>query len=170
MESAEGPVIFNVFIFKGIESAEQFIPAIEALQVAKEDDIVMVHLSTPGGCIDATDTFLHACKMCRGRIVVNASGGVHSAGTLILMNCDEVIFSSGFNALVHNGMVGHGGKFSDWSAATVHAKKHMEELFNSTYKGFMTPREISAMIRGKDFWFDAAEFKKRHADRVKSKV
>ena len=166
IETEEGPKIFNVFIYRGIESPEQFIPAIEALQVANEDDLVMVHLSTPGGDIDATDTFLHACEMCRGRIVFNASGGVHSAGTLILMNADEVIFSEGFNALVHNGMVGHGGKFSEWVAASDYARKHMESLFWKTYKGFMTDEEIQLMLEGKDFWFDAEEFKERHAKRA----
>lgn len=166
IETEEGPKIFNVFIFRGIESPEQFIPAIEAMQVANENDLVVVHLTTPGGDIDATDTFLQACKMCRGRIVFNATGGVHSAGTLILMNADEVIFSEGFNALVHNGMVGHGGKFSDWSAASDYARRHMEDLFWKTYRGFMSDDEIKQMIEGKDFWFDAAEFKKRHAARV----
>jgi len=166
IETEEGPKIFNIFIYGGIEDAEQFIPAIEAMQVADENDLVMVHLSTPGGDIDATDTFLHAYDQCRARVVFNASGGVHSAGTLILMYADEVIFSEGFNALVHNGSVGHGGKYSEWRAASDHVRKHMEEMFWKTYRGFMSDEEISQMLEGKDFWFDVNEFKARHAKRV----
>jgi len=169
VESEEGPQIFNIFIFDGIESAEQFIPAIEALQIAKEDDLVMVHLSTPGGSVDATDTFLLALKMCRARIVFIASGGVHSAGTLILMHADEVILSEGFNALVHNGSVGHGGKFNEYAAASDHSRAFMCDLFRKTYKGFLTKDEIERMIEGKDFWFNADEFRERLKERIKQR-
>ena len=169
VESEEGPKIFNVFIFKGIESAEQFIPAIEALQIAQEEDLVMVHLSTPGGSVNATDTFLLALKMCRARIVFVASGGVHSAGTLILMHADEVILSDGFNALVHNGSVGHGGKFNEYAAASAHAQAFMCDLFRKTYKGFLDKDEIERMIEGKDYWFNADEFNARLKNRIKER-
>lgn len=157
----EGPFLYNVYLFSEITGPKQFTDVIECLQVATEEDTVLIHLSTPGGDIDATDTFLHALKGSRARVVFNASGGVHSAGTLILMHAKEIVFSTGFNALVHNGSVGFGCKFSDWESATEFTRKHMKKLFNETYEGFLTPKEIEELIAGKDFWLDADAFKKR---------
>lgn len=162
MKSDKG-TIYNIFVFGVIEDPEQFIPAIEALQVAEEDDVVIVNLSTPGGDIGATDTFLQALTTTDAQVVFVASGGVHSAGTLILMHAhpDQVAFSEGFNALVHNGAVGFGSKYSDWVSAVAYTKTHMDALMRSTYKGFLTEDEIEAMLQGRDFWFGAEEFKER---------
>ena len=159
--------LYSIFIYSEIKNADQFAPAIEALLGADEEDTVVVHLSTPGGSVDATDTFVHALTCCRARVLFIASGGVHSAGTLILMHAPEVTFSSGFNALVHNGVVGYAGKTSDFDAATTFMKKQMHKLLKSTYEGFLTAKEIEALIHGKDFWMDADEFKQRLLKRNK---
>lgn len=94
---------FNVYVWGLIEDSTQFIHAVECLQQATENDTVCIHLSTDGGSLDATDTFLTYMKQCAGRVVVKASGGVHSAGTVILLAADEFELSENFNALVHNG-------------------------------------------------------------------
>lgn len=159
----EDETVYNLFIFGPIRDAEQFIPAIEALQVAEEDDVFIVNISTPGGDMDATDTFLQALEATEARVVFVASGGVHSAGTLILMRAhhEQVAFSDGFNALVHNGSVGFGSKYSDWVSAAAYTKVHMDTVMRTAYKGFLTDDEIEAMLIGKDFWFGAEEFRAR---------
>jgi ATP-dependent protease ClpP protease subunit len=163
----EEETVYNLFIFGVIKDAEQFIPAIEALQVAGEDDTFLVNISTPGGDIDATDTFLQALEATEARVVYIASGGVHSAGTLILMRAhpEQVAFSDGFNALVHNGAVGFGSKYSDWVSAAAYTKGHMDGLMRSAYRGFLSDDEIEAMLNGKDYWFGAEEFRTRLQNR-----
>lgn len=157
----EGPNLYNVFIYSEITKPEQFIDAIECLQAATEDDTILIHISTPGGSIDATDTFLHALKGARARVVFIASGGVHSAGSIILMHAKEISFSSGFNSLIHNGSVGFGAKYSDFKSAMGFVTKHMEVLFRDVYAGFLTPSEIDDLIAGKDYWMDQEEFQRR---------
>lgn len=164
----DGPCLFNIYIFSEITKPEQFIPAIEALQAADEEDLVVIHLSSPGGSIDATDTFLHSLNGTRARVLFVASGGCHSAATLILMHANEISFSEGFNALVHNGYVGSGSKFSDWESSTDYTRKHMRELFQRTYKGFLSDKEIEDLIAGKDYWLNAEQFKKRLLKRNKT--
>jgi len=153
--------VFKIYLFGPIISASQFIPAIEMLDAAGENDIVIIHLSSPGGSLNATDTFLAAMRECEARIIVKATGGVHSAGSVILMNADEFTLSENFNCLVHNGACGPGGKFSDWRAAAAHTDAYMERVMRNTYKGFMTNEEIDQLLAGKDFWFDAEEFVRR---------
>jgi ATP-dependent protease ClpP protease subunit len=157
--------IFNIYLFGEIEDASQFIPAIEVLDQASENDEVVIHLSTPGGSVDATDTFINAMRGTEAHVVARATGGVHSAGTIILLNAPEFILSENFHCLIHNGSTGAWGKFSDYKAQVKHQEGFMENVLRKTYAGFLTDAEIEALIEGKDFWFNAAEFGQRHERR-----
>jgi ATP-dependent protease ClpP protease subunit len=157
--------IFNCYIWGEIEDCTQFIHTVEALQQATENDSVVIHLSTDGGSLDATDTLLTAMRQCAGRVLVKATGGVHSAGTVILLSADEFELSENFNALIHNGSCGSGGKFSDYVAHSRHNVKYMSTVMFNTYKGFLTDDEIMQLLDGKDFWLNAEEFVTRHEAR-----
>lgn len=153
--------VFNVYLFGPIFESTQFIAAIEALQAAGSDDTVVIHLSSPGGSLDATDTFLQAMNDCDGRVIVRATGGCHSAGSVILLHADEFTLSENFNCLIHNGACGAGGDFNKFVAQAKHSIDYMNKIMRKTYEGFLSPDEIEALVEGKDFWLDAAEFMRR---------
>jgi ATP-dependent protease ClpP protease subunit len=101
------------------------------------------------------------------RVIVRASGGVHSAGSMILLAADEFTLSPNFNCLVHNGSFGAVGKTSDVKAQTAFQGSFMDKLMRQTYEGFLEPAEIDALIAGKDFWFDSDSFMERIHKREK---
>lgn len=152
---------YNVYLYGPIMDASQFIGPQEVLRNAGEGDIVEVHLSTPGGSLDATDTFLQAMHECEGRVIVRASGGVHSAGSIILLNAPNFTLSKNFNSLIHNGSCGGYDDFNKFAARAKHSIEYMTKIMRDTYEGFLTPEEIVAMIDGKDFWLDGAEWMRR---------
>lgn len=158
--------IYHVKIWGEIEDVRQFDDAIDAMDTASENDVVLIHLSTNGGCVDATDTFISAMHRCRARVAVHASGGVHSAGTIILLNAPEFRLSEGFNALLHNGSMGAYSKTSDVKSQTAFQFKQMDRLARETYEGFLSEEEIEQLIGGKDFWMDAEEFTERAEKRT----
>ena len=160
-------VKYDIYLFGEIEDAAQFTEAIEALDGANEGDIVIIHLSTNGGDCDATDTFLYSMQNSAARVIVRASGGVHSAGSMILLAADEFTLSPNFNCLVHNGSFGAVGKTSDVKAQTAFQGSFMDKLMKQTYEGFLEPAEIDALIAGKDFWFDSDSFMERIHKREK---
>lgn len=153
--------VYKLYIFGPIIHASQFIPHIEALEAAGENDTVVINLSTPGGSLNATDTFLTAMHECEGRVIVRASGGVHSAGSVILLHADEFTLSPNFNCLIHNGSFGTGGDYNKAVASAKHSQEYMEHIMRTTYEGFLTPDELNAMIEGKDFWLGPKEFSDR---------
>jgi ATP-dependent protease ClpP protease subunit len=157
---------YTIYLYGLIESPNQFIDAIDVLDSATPLDLVDIQLQTPGGNLDAADAFIHAMRRCSAKVKVTATGGVHSAGTLILLNADEFELSEGFNALVHNGSCGPAGKFSDWEAEAAHTKRYMRKVFESNYKHFLTDDELEAMIGGKDIWLDAEGFVERWERRM----
>lgn len=152
---------FNIYLYGVIESPEQFIGAQEVFRAAGEGDIVEVHLSTPGGSMDATDTFLQAMHQCDAQVIVRASGGVHSCGSIILLNATSFTLSENFNSLIHNGSTGGYGDLNKYAAAAKHSVEYMQKVLRKTYEGFLTPDELQAMIDGKDFWLDGAEWMRR---------
>lgn len=163
-EGAEGEGdVYNIYIYDSILNAEQFIPAIEAFMLATSDDVVIVHLCTPGGDTQATDTFIHAMRCTDAEVMFVATGGVFSAGTIILMeaNPEAVSFSEGFHAMLHNGFVGFGDKYSDWAAAAAFNKSCIEKNLRTAYKDFLTEQELDRLIAGHDYWMGADEFKAR---------
>lgn len=167
MGKEDGPKVYNIYVFDVIEAPEQFIPAIEACQLSREEDTICVHLNTPGGDTNATDAFLHSLSYSPANVVFAATGGVHSAGTVILMSAlaDNVSYSDGFHALVHNGSMGTGGKFSDFRDAAAFYTKYEEDTSREIYRGFLTDEELVLLYNGKDFWFTADEFDRRLRNR-----
>lgn len=157
--------IYNIFLYGSIDEAEQFIPAVEALQYADERDLVVVHLSTPGGSVDATDAFLAALSSTSAQVVFKASGGVCSAGTMILVwaadNGCPIEYSEGFYAMVHTGSFGYGGKMSDFKSAVRFLLSKDEAETWGLYKGFLTDEEIEHVLYGREYWFTAHEVQVR---------
>ncbi len=156
---------FNIYLFGAIESPQQFVSCIEVMRQASPEDTVVIHLQSCGGSIDATDTLLQAIYECSAQVVVRASGGCHSAASLILLAADTFTLSENFSALLHNGSVGTGGKFSDYKAETLFTTKTMERVMRTTYAGFLDPSEIEDMLRGVDIWLDGTQWVERHNKR-----
>jgi ATP-dependent protease ClpP protease subunit len=152
---------YHIYLFGAIECPTQFIGAIEVMRMASENDTIVINLQTCGGSIDATDTFIQAMRECEAPIVVRASGGVHSAGTMILLEADHFTLSENFSSLIHNGSTGSGGKFSDYKSETAFTAKWFERSLRDTYEGFLTEGEIEDVIKGVDMWLDADEWMRR---------
>lgn len=156
---------YNIYLYGLIISAQQFVSAVEVLGNASDQDVVVIHLSTDGGSLDATDTLITAMNESEAHVVVKASGGVHSAGTLIILAADEFQLSDNANFLFHNGSCGAGGKFSDFISHADHNKKYFERVIRTAYHGFLLETEIDDVLKGCDLWMDSDEFVRRHEAR-----
>jgi ATP-dependent protease ClpP protease subunit len=153
---------FGIDLFGAIKDPRQFIRAISALEAAEEGDEVVINLSSLGGDLDATDTFLQAMLECRGDVVIRATGGCHSAASIILLAAPSFSLSERFNCLIHCGSIGNGGTLAEYREASKFHLAHMEKILREAYEGFLTEGEIEALLGGKDFWIDSEEFMRRH--------
>lgn len=152
---------YNIYLFGAIESPSQFIGALEVLRTASEQDIVVIHLQSCGGSLDATDTLITGIRECAAPVVVRASGGCHSAASIILLEAEHFTLSENFSCLIHNGSTGSGGKFSDYVSETKFTAKWMEKILRTTYEGFLSAQEIDDLVKGIDIWLDADEWMAR---------
>lgn len=147
---------FIIDIDRPIEEVSQFNDAIRILEISDEENPVQINLQTPGGSLDATDALIHAMRKCKGHIHIVATGGVHSCGTLILLEADSFELSDNFNSLIHCGSLGTGRvNLNEYVAQTEFAAKWMPNVFRKAYEGFLDANEMEVMIRGGDLWLDA---------------
>lgn len=152
---------YNIYLFGAIESPSQFIGALEVMRNAGENDIVVIHLQSCGGSLDATDTLITGIRECAAPIVVRASGGCHSAASIILLEAEHFTLSENFSCLIHNGSTGSGGKFSDYVSETKFTAKWMEKVLRNSYEGFLSATEIDDLVKGIDIWLDTDDWMKR---------
>lgn len=146
---------YRIEIDKEIEEVGQFSTAIQVLEAAKEDDEIVIYLQTPGGSVNAGEAFIHALRKCAAPVHMVATGGVHSMGTQILLEADSFELSNGFNALVHCGQDGAYGNVNEYRIKSKFDEAFRNKQFRDTYEGFLTEKEIDAMLDGKDIWIDA---------------
>ena len=170
-QSSKGYKISNddkIYLYGAIDSAFDFVEAIETLSRCEQGDTVTIYLSSPGGCVSSVDALLHAIKQAQDNgVTVHcvATGLVASAGTFILLECSSFELSDGFHALIHNGSLGEGGSYNQFRAASVFFLDYMEKRLREVYKHFLEDSEIEEVLAGKDIWLSPAEWVERFEKR-----
>ena len=159
--------LYKIEIDSLITSVSQFSTAISALDNAKPEDQIEIHLSCcPGGSVDAGDTFIHAMRKCEAPIHIIAGGGNHSMATHILLECDSFELSDGFCALLHAGYDGAGGTVNEYHTKSAFDLEFRTRKFREAYKHFLTDDEITNMLKGVDIWLDAEQWCERATNRM----
>ena len=74
---------YRLFLDNAIESPQDFRFHLQALYEASEDDEVVLHLSSPGGCVDGMLALIHAMRQCQAPVDIIATGTIASAGTVV---------------------------------------------------------------------------------------
>jgi ATP-dependent protease ClpP protease subunit len=133
------------------------------LESAKEDETVVLHMNTAGGYIDSAFKIIASIKRSPAKVVARLTGTVASAGTIIALSCDELEVEDFISFMIHNYSGGAGGKGHEIIDYVNFSDKNITDTFKKLYSGFLTPRELTAVIKGKDMWMGTEEVKKRWA-------
>ena len=149
---------FKINFHAPVISMEQITMGIEALEAAEEGDKVVISLQSCGGNVDVSGGFIHAMEKCKCPIHIVASGGVHSAGTHILLQADTFELARNFNSLIHNGSSGSFGNLNEYFVKSDFDRDFLYEYYKEIYSGFLTDKEFEEMWEGKNFWLDAEQW------------
>lgn len=156
---------YRIELDDDIEKTSQFSTAILALEAAKEEDDVEIHLQCNGGNMNATDALIHAMRKCPAHIHIIATGGCHSAATHILLEATSFELSDSFNACLHCGQDGAYGNANEYRIKSAFDAEFRVRKFKESYAGFLTEKEIDDMLNGADIWLDAAGWVERYTKR-----
>ena len=153
---------FSVHINEEIKSPDYYSKIFDMLIDAGEADIVTFFICSPGGRVDGLNVLLEGIRMTEAHTVAVLLGECHSAASILALNCNEIIVTDSAESLVHSCRFGSSGKAADIAAHTAHTLKTTEKLARETYgNGFLTEIELSQMLEGKEFYFDADQLRER---------
>lgn len=153
---------FHEFYLTGrIEEADEYISVFDMIRHASEEDVIKIYVNSPGGDLFTALQFGRTMGDSDATIIVSVEGQCCSAATIIALAADMVELSNHCVWMCHNyssGMIGKGHELHsqaeferDWSI----------KLMKDIYDGFLSDKEINAMLDGRDIWLAADDVMKR---------
>ena len=110
---------------------------------------------------------IEAIKATNANVRAILTGEVHSAASIIALNCQEIVVTDSAHMLVHNASYGVGGTAGNIKSHVDFSHKMIDKMLTSTYGGFLTPAELLDVKKGVEYWFDSDEIGERLLARKK---
>lgn len=158
----------HFYISEGIGEPELYTDMIHRINVASPNDIIFIHLNTPGGQLDTGVQIINAMQNTPAKVVTVLESVAYSLGTLIFLAGDEMIVNDHCMMMFHNfkgGILGKGNELISQLDATV---KWFNSFAKKMYVPFLTEEEFEGMLRGEDLWMQSPEIRRRLTDMVKA--
>ena len=156
--------LYTIYLDACIESPQDMRSACQVFAQAQQDDEVVVNLNTPGGSVDATQSFLLAANNCRAPVSYQASGTIASAGAIILSDAESYQLHPHSCILFHTASFGTYGPSIDNVEYSVFAKEQTEKFMSFYCAGILTKAELHEIFNlKKQMWITASDFNQRWA-------
>lgn len=153
-------------IWDNLEHLSDVEEALFAMEMADENDEVVLNLNCNGGSMYVGDALLMAMRSCKANIHVVATGVTASFATFILLNADSFEISPYLEILCHSASFGSAGKMQDTKEHVDFTFKQCKKFLHEEYKYFFTTEEIDDMIENKrEVYMDTEEFIERYQKR-----
>lgn len=140
---------------------EHYIKWFHLMRHAGEDDVIMLHINSPGGDASTAIQFMRVMAECQATVVASVEGNCMSAATMIFLFADMFQVSEHSMFMFHNYSGFSYGKGGEMFDSITHERKWSKAMLEGTYRDFLTKEEIDAMLDGKDIWMDAEEATER---------
>lgn len=159
--------ITHFYLSDGVDDPKLYTDLIHQIRTAQPQDIVYIHLNTPGGRLDTGIQIINAIADSAARIIGVLDSKAYSLGTLIFLACDEFVIHDNCLFMIHNYSGGMYGKGNEQQAELAATTKWFSKIVDRYYYPFLSKEEIGRVLRGEDFWMDSDEVKKRLKQMVK---
>jgi len=160
--------VHHYYLSSPIESPELYIDMIHRIQTAGSDELIYIHLNTPGGQLDTGVQLINAMQSTAAHVTVSIEGNCHSLGTLIFLAADEFIVHDNCLMMIHNYSGGIWGKGHEQQSQLEGQMKWFNTLANKLYVPFLTQAEFDRVVKGEDLWLQSADVRSRLEKMVKA--
>lgn len=152
---------YHVYILGSIKEPEHYAELLGTLMQTDDNDVVFIHLNSPGGSYYCCLQLQNAIRMCSALTVAVIHGQCSSAASALALTCDEVEVMPMAEMLAHNASYGFGGRANDNLEHAQFSSKQLRKWLDTTYEGFLTEEEIIAVEKGRQHMMDAEEIIER---------
>lgn len=159
--------IQHYYISGPIEEPHRYVDMIQKIQCATPDEIIYIHLNTPGGQLDTGVQIINAMQSSQAHIIVSIEANCHSLGTLIFLAADEFIVHDNCLMMIHNFSGGTFGKGNEQQSQLEAQIKWFNALASKLYVPFLTKAEFDRVVKGEDLWLQSEDIRSRLEKMVK---
>jgi ATP-dependent Clp protease, protease subunit len=146
---------------RDIGGSEEFTNFFTILREASPEDIIYLHINSPGGSLDTTVQIINAIGSTKATVVTSAEGLVASGAAVVFFSGDAFQVGSHCEFLVHTGSSGSIGKVSDHLSAAQFANERIRRLYEDVLGGFLTEEELTSISRGEEFFMSSEDVVER---------
>lgn len=144
------------------DKVEQFyMPIVEVLLNAEENDTVEFLISSGGGYLKAFMVLFNAISQTNAMTVANIVEDASSAASMLALVCDELVVNPLSSMMIHTISSGWQGPLSDEIPAHDFKKLHTRKLLEYVYADFLTQDELDKIFLGDTKYLAADEIMDR---------
>ena len=145
------------FYLYSIGNPEEYTDWLDTIRNCTENDIIKIHINSPGGDLLATIQLIRALQETAASVICSVEGQCMSAATLIFLQADVVEVSDHSMFMFHNYSGGTFGKGGEMMDQLKYEAAWSEKMFRNIYEDFLTEEEIDSMLNNKDIWMTGEE-------------
>ena len=158
---------YHFYLTEAIEMNGNIHNLCDTLRMANQNDMVFIHLNSPGGELRVAAQIISAMKDSNSNVVTCAEGEVYSAASLIFFAGSGYSISNFSNFMIHNASTFSGGVLTNIKNDIDNVESWITSMYKEVYVPFFTEEEIDSILEsGKDFYFNPIEIIGR-IDRVR---
>ena len=158
--------IYHLWLVDEISEPKQYLKWYDILQSATEEDLVIIHINCYGGDLFTAIQIVTQIKTCQAQVVCQIESTCASAATMVALACDGLICYPHGYMMIHTSSGFSYGKQSDINKQEEFYNPWLEDFFTEIYKHFLTKKEISDVLDGKDMWLTSSDVMERFKKRV----
>jgi ATP-dependent protease ClpP protease subunit len=133
------------------------------LRNARDTDLILLHLNTPGGNFDTGLQIINNIGASDARVITILEARAYSMGAMIFLAGDELIVHDTCQLMFHNYSSALIGKGNEQQAQVLAISKWFEKVMRQVCKPFLSDDEVGRILRGEDIWMDSDEIRRRLA-------
>lgn len=135
-----------------IEEYEDCIDFIKHLRDAQANDVILINMNSPGGCVATGTMIVNAIRQCAARVICNVVYNSYSMAAIIALSCNELILQKHQFLMFHTYSGGSYGKSDDVIQEVNRNNKSIRGMWDEVMIPFFSRRELNTMHDGKDIY------------------
>ncbi len=151
----------HYYISGPVEEPARYTEMIHQIRCAGQNDIVNIHLNTPGGLVSTGVQLISAMRASQAHIVTHLEGEACSMGALLFLVADEMVVYDDSLLMFHNYSGSAFGKGHELTAVIEATNKWYSKLAKTVCTPFLTADELQKIFDGADMWMLSDEVEKR---------
>ena len=153
--------LYTFYLVGEITTPDDYVEWYEIIRNATENDVIKIHINSPGGNLFTAVQFMRVMGESQARIIASVEGACMSAATMVFLSADGFEISEHSMFMFHNysgGTIGKGGEMYD---NIMYERKWSDKFMRGIYVDFLTSEEIKSILDNKDIWMEPEEVFKR---------